>query len=585
MKENRNESLSALLWMAKYSKYKLIFSVVIAILGVVSGMVPYFMISKITLEALKGETEFKRMMFYIGIILLGYTGKIVFHAISTTLSHKAAYSILKRIREKLAYALYVQPLGEVLSKPSGEHKTIIVDTVERIEQPLAHIIPELISNVLVSVGMFLYIALVDWRLGILALGTMPISVFFYKGLMKRYAKYYKEYVKANNHMNAMIVEYVNGIETIKAFNHAQDSYGKYTQAVAANGSSKTSFFKKTLWHYSAVMYMMPATLLFVLPGALYLYMNASITAEALITCVVMSFGLVSPLIIAMNLTDGVAGLKTTIGEVLNILNKAQLNRPSNFVCLNHHGIEFNEVSFAYETENVLTDISFKTTPRSMTAIVGSSGSGKSTIGKLIMNFWNVKSGEITIGDVNINKVPLSQSSELISYVSQDNFLFNMSVKENIRIGKKEASDAAVIEAAKKASCHEFIMTLESGYETLVGDAGNRLSGGEKQRIAIARSILKDSPIIVLDEATAYTDPENEVIIQESINELVKNKSVIVIAHRLSTVKNAEQIIVMDQGEIVSKGTHEELMITSGHYNALWHAHTNSELIHRRKEVI
>jgi ATP-binding cassette subfamily B protein len=585
MKKKQKAGLTALLWMAKHSKYKLTLAVVLAVLGVASGMLPYFMVTQITLAVLNGEADFKSVAFCCAFVLIGYTGKILFHGLSTTLSHQAAYTILKNIREKLAYSLYAQPLGEVLSKPSGEHKTIMVDTVERIEQPMAHIIPELISNVLVSLAMFIYIGLVDWRIALLALATIPLGGFFYKGLMKRYVRYYQSYIKANNHMNAMIVEYVNGIETIKAFNHAKDSYDQYTQAVERNCMSKTDFFKKTLWHYSAVMYVMPATLLFVLPGLLYFYMQETITVDALITCLVLSFGLVSPLIMAMNLTDGVAGLKTTLEEVLVILNKPQLNRPLERVQLTDYGLEFKNVTFAYGEDDVLRDVSFKVKPKGMTAIVGSSGSGKSTIGKLIMNFWDVKSGQIKLGGISMDKIPLAQSSQLISYVSQDNFLFDMTIKENIRIGKKNASDLEVVEAAKKASCHEFIMALELGYDTPVGHAGSRLSGGEKQRIAIARSMLKDSPVIVLDEATAYTDPENEVVIQESINTLVKNKSVIVIAHRLSTVKNADQIIVMDQGEIVSKGNHQELLTRCGHYNALWHAHVNSELIHSTKEVI
>lgn len=584
MEEKSQGTFRELLKFTKSCRVKLIVSVIIAILGVGCGMLPYIMIAKITNQVLFGVKELGTYMLYIAIILLGYTGKVVFHGISTTLSHQSAYTILKDIREKLTYKLSVQPLGAVLSKPVGEFKTIIVDTVERIEKPLAHIIPELTSNLLVPVFMFIYIAIIDFRVALLSLCTIPISLVFYKLLMIRYAKCYKDYLEANNHMNAKVVEYVNGIETIKAFNHSQQSYKLFSLAVENNRNKKIHFFNNTLWLYSAVMYIMPATLLFVLPGVLYFYMKGSLTIEALITCVVLSFGMMSPLIAAMNLTDGIASLKTTLNEVHKILDGTELHRPDAYVPLDHHQIEFKSVSFAYEDKNVLEQVSFKTIKNGMTAIVGSSGSGKSTIGKLIMNFWDTGLGEITLGGIDMKKIPLAQLNELIAYVSQDSFLFDMSLKENIKIGDQNASCDEINTAAQKASCHKFISVFEKGYDTMAGDAGGRLSGGEKQRVSLARSILKNSPVVVLDEATAYTDPENEVIIQDSINQLIKNKTLIVIAHRLSTIKNADQIIVMDKGQIVAGGTHDHLLTTSSYYRKLWHAYTKYELVESRKEV-
>ncbi|WP_432408709.1 ABC transporter ATP-binding protein [Wukongibacter sp. M2B1] len=585
MRDKESQTLKTLLQFAKQCRGKMIAAVFIAILGVACGMVPYFIVGKITIEVMNGLIDLSTLGGYVLIALIGYTGKVLFHSISTSLSHQSAYDILKSIREQLARKLYNRPLGDVLSTPSGEYKTIIVDIVEKMEQPLAHIIPELTSNLLVPVCILIHLFYLDFRIALISLITIPIGMILYKFLMKRYAYYYREYIEANNNMNAAVIEYINGIETIKAFNQSTESYEKYTGSVENNNKTKVAFFSNTLWLYSAVMYTMPSTLLFVLPTGLYFNMNGTLSAENLVTCVILSFGLVSPLIAAMHHTDGIASLKTTLGEITKILSQPELKRPLTYCRPQDYQISFDRVTFAYEYENVLEKVSFKTIPNGMTAIVGPSGSGKSTIGKLIANFWDVKSGAINIGGKDIRNLPLNQVSDIISYVSQDNFLFNMSIKDNIKIGKKDASDFEVIEAAKKASCHRFIMSLDKGYETLAGEAGNHLSGGEKQRIAIARAILKDSPVVILDEATAYTDPENEAIIQESINNLVKGKTLIVIAHRLSTIVDADQIIVMNQGEILARGNHTSLLNNCEYYQKMWYAHVNERIPDYKKEVM
>lgn len=572
MINKKSSTLKTLLKITEKYRVKMIIAVVIAFLGVAFGMVPYIAVVKVTVDILNGITDFKVLSTNVLFVLIGYTGKVIFHRISSSLSHQLAYNILKNIRKSLIQKLYNMPLGDVLNTTSGEYKAIIVDTVEKIEQPLAHIIPELISNLLVPVCMLGYMFYLDMRIALISLITIPIGLILYRLLMKRYGVYYKKYIQSKNYMNTTVVEYIKGIETIKAFNHASSSYGKYTKAVENNNQSKNQFFKKTLWFYSAVMYVMPSTLLFVLPACLYFFASGSLSIENLIACVILSFGLVTPLITAMNHTDGIASLKTTLDEITHILDKPVLKRPLKYSNLSHYQIEFKNVTFAYKEENVLEKITFKTVPQGMTAIVGASGAGKSTIGKLITNFWDVKSGVISIGDKNTKNLPLGQVNEIVSYVSQDNFLFNLSIKDNIKVGRADATYSEVVNAAKKAGCHNFIVTLNNGYNTIAGEAGDNLSGGEKQRIALARAILKDSPVVVLDEATAYIDPENENIIQKSINSLVKGKTLIVIAHKLSTIINAEQIIVMNKGAIVSKGNHLSLINSCSHYKELWHAH-------------
>lgn len=584
MENKKQNAFKRLLVFASQCRRKMILSVIIAILGVGCGMIPYFAAANITVKIVGGNYTLMELAVSVLLALAGYTGKVLFHGISTTLSHESAYIILKNIRSLLVKKLSKLPLGHVMGIPSGELKTTLVDTVEKMEQPLAHIIPEMTSNLLIPLCVLIYLFYLDVRMALISLITLPIGFTLYKLLMKKYVYYYPKHVDAGNIMNAAVVEYVNGIQAIKAFNQSTTSYEKYADSVNNNRAAVTSFFQNTLWLYSAVMYIMPATLLFVLPSGLYFYMKGTLTLATLISCIILSFGLVGPLIQAMHHTDGIASLGTIIGEISEILDADELKRPSDYKKLKDCKIEFKNVSFGYNDTEILHGISFETIPQGITAIVGPSGSGKSTIAKLIANFWDVKSGQITLGGIDVKDMPLNQISDNISYVSQDNFLFNMSVKENIRIGKKDATDAEIVEAAKKASCHDFIMSLEQGYDTLAGEAGNHFSGGEKQRICIARAIIKNSPVIVLDEATAYTDPENEAIIQASISKLVKGKTLIVIAHRLSTIVSSDNIIVMNQGKIAAQGTHKELLKKCKIYQNMWEAHIGAVDIDEKEGV-
>ncbi len=576
MEEKKHNSFKRLLLFASKCKSKMITSVIIAVLGVGCGMIPYFAAATITVKIVDKTYTFRELILIILITLAGYTGKVIFHGISTTLSHQSAYTILKNIRSELAAKLSKVPLGYVTEIPSGELKTIMVDTVEKMEQPLAHIIPEMTSNILVPICVFIYLFCLDFRMALISLITIPIGLILYKLLMKKYVYYYQQHVDAVNDMNATVVEYINGIEAIKAFNQSTTSYEKYSNSVNKSCTAVTSFFKNTLFLYTTVMYTMPATLIFVLPAGLYFYMNRTLTIATFVSCIILSFGLVGPLIEAMKHTDGIASMGTIIGQVSEILDAEELNRPCNYKELNDYKIKFKDVTFGYDDTEILHGITFETSLNGMTAIVGPSGSGKSTVAKLIASFWEAKTGEIILGGINVKNLPLNQVSEIISYVSQDNFLFNMSIKENIRIGKKDATDEEIIVAAKKASCHDFIMSLEHGYDTLAGEAGNHFSGGEKQRISIARAILKNSPVVVLDEATAYTDPENEAIIQESISKLVKGKTLIVIAHRLSTITSADNIIVMNKGKIMAQGTQEKLLKNCKLYKNMWESHIGTK---------
>lgn len=572
MKDKKQSSISWVLGFAKQCKNKMIASVLLAIAGVGFGIIPYLAVSKLITRIFEKNYTWSNILYIALIALIGYFGKVVFSTLSTILSHRSAFIILKSIRQEITEKLSKVPMGYIEDTSSGKFKTVIVDTVEKIELPLAHMIPELTSNLLIPICLTIYFFMLDWRLALIALGTIPIGLICYMGMMIDYETRYGRVLKAGKNMDATIVEYINGIEVIKMFNQSARSYKKYIDSVEENSKSKIEWFKKTNGFYIIAISIMPTSLVGVLPLGTYLYMNGSISIPVLITCIILSMSLIKPLIQALEYTDSLAMVDSTVKEIADILQVEEMKRPQYRKDTKNNTITFDNVSFAYDEVQVLKNISFSTIPSGITAIVGPSGSGKSTIAKLIASFWEADQGSIKLGDVDVKELPLAQIMDTTSYVSQDNFLFNLSIRENIRLGNKKATDKEVEIAAKKASAHEFIMTLPKGYDTNVGDAGGKLSGGERQRIAIARAILKDAPIVLLDEATAFTDPENENRIQNSINQLIKDKTLIVIAHRLSTIINADQIIVMNNGQVEGIGDHISLLKSCKLYKDLWEAH-------------
>ena len=529
MAGKENSAMTILMDFAKPCKGKLIGSVVLAVLGALCGMIPYIAVSRGIIMIFHEDYAFSKLAFLALIALAGYLGQVWFGTFSTMKSHESAFIILRNIRMAITEKLSRVPMGTILDTPSGKFKTIIVDTVEKLELPLAHMVPEFTANILIPVLMLVYLFSLDWRLALISLVTIPVGAFCYMGMMKDYEKRYARVLAAGKNMDAATVEYIGGIEVV-------------------------------------------ATLVGVLPLGSWLFINGRVEAGTLITCIILALGLVKPLIQALQYTDSLAMVDSTVKEVGNLLDEPELVRPTERYVLADTDVSFDHVTFRYKETEVLHGISFDCAKNGMTAIVGPSGSGKSTIARLIASFWEAESGGVRIGGVDVRNISLPQIMELVSYVSQDNFLFHLSIRENIRIGKPEATDAEIEAAAKKASCHDFIAALPEGYDTLAGDAGSHLSGGERQRIAIARAILKNSPIVVLDEATAFTDPENEAVIQASIAGLVAGKTLIVIAHRLSTITKADKILVVDKGNVAAEGTHEELLETSNLYKELWKAH-------------
>lgn len=547
-------------------------SVLLAVLGVVSGLAAYIILAKMIVGLIGKNTEFGFYLQYGLMVLAAMVLKEIFAAASTSISHQATFYSLKKIREEISKKLFRMPLGNVMNISSGKLKNIIVDQVDSMETTLAHIIPEMTANIIGPILLLIYMFVLDWRLALVSLIPLVIGMFCMKSVMASYGKQYQQSVEINQKMNNAVVEYIGGIEVIKMFNQSETSYQKYSEAVHENAAFYYHWMKETMIGVSAYRKISPMSLLTILPLGVYFYLNGSLTIATFITIIVLSFGTVENILTATNYMDDLSRIGTITKEIGLILDAPDLEHGKENVSLSGSAIELKNVDFSYsEDKKVLEGVSLTIGENQVTAFVGPSGGGKSTITKLIAGFWNADAGEVSIGGKNIKEIPLEQLSETISYVSQDNYLFDMSVRENIRIGKPSASDKEVEEMAKLSGCDEFIRGLSAGYDTIVGEGGGHLSGGEKQRISIARAMLKNAPIVILDEATSYMDTENESIVQEAISNLVKGKTLILIAHRLRTIVNADKIFVVENGKIESCGQHEELLETSKVYSSLWKA--------------
>ena len=551
----------------------LIRAIISALAGVALGFVPYIAAAQIIIGMLHGQRVFNYYLLWCGIGLAGYLARTLLYTLALSMSHRATFSILKNIRLNMLDKLPKMPLGTILDTSSGKMKQIIVDQVDSMETTLAHLLPEMTSNLVGPVLVIIYLFVLDWRMALLSLISLPIGMVFLMFVMGNYGKDFEGAVKTTQAMNETIVEYIGGIEVIKAYNQGKNSYRKFSERVTANAAYYYNWMRKCQLNMSLAYAIAPATLITVLPFGWLFYTGGSLSAETFITCVILSLGIVGPIIAAMSFIDNLAKISTTVTSVDEILSGAEQEHGDIPAKLGEPGIRMENVSFGYHNDKtVLQHVNLDIPAASMTALVGPSGGGKSTLAKLMAGFWDVQDGTVSLGGVNEKQIPLPQLYDQIAFVSQDNYLFNDTVLENIRMGNLSATDAEVKQAAKAAGCDAFICELENGYATNVGAGGAHLSGGERQRIAIARAMLKNAPVVILDEATAYIDPENEAIIQRAVASLVEGKTVIVIAHRLSTIVSADQIVVVKDGGIEAVGTHETLLKDCALYKTMWQAH-------------
>ncbi|MBC8532789.1 ABC transporter ATP-binding protein [Yeguia hominis] len=568
---------SAASWLAelakgRYGEYAL--SVLTALLGVACSLIPYFIIIRLITALVNGTAELTYCLTLCAWMAGCWVLRYVLHSVSTSLSHHATFHVLASIRTRLLDKLATLPLGAVLDRSSGSYKNIIVERVDSIETTLAHLLPEMTANIVGALAVLVLLFLEDWRMGLSMLIVVPLGTLCFASMFSGYHEKFQRTVTATKALNDTAVEYISGIEVIKVFGQSKTSYAKFVSAAKEGADCFIDWMRGSLFGQVAGMVIFPSTLLGILPVGCLLYMHGTLSAETFLAVIVLSFGVMQPLITAFSYTDDIVQVKTIVGEVAEVLSGEDMQRPERPEKLPaDNSIELKNVRFAYHDKEVLHGINLHIVPGTVNALVGPSGSGKSTIARrLIASLWDVKDGAIELGGVDIRTLPLAECTKRIAYVSQDNYLFELSVIDNIRMGRKGATDAEIIDAAKKCGCHAFIMGLENGYQTVCGASGGHLSGGERQRISIARAMLKDAPIVILDEATSYTDPENEAVIQSALARLVRGKTLLVIAHRLSTIADADQIIVVNHGRIEAAGTQAELLASCPLYQTMWEAH-------------
>lgn len=569
MPNNEPGAIRQLFAFVGESNSKMRISIFLAVLGEMFGIVPFLMVALLADELYRGTATIQRVLFFCGIAAICQLIKMLLTWRSSLMSHKISFTILKNIREAITDRMAKAPMGVMLETPTGTFKNLIVDNVAKLEDSMAHFMPELPSNIAAPLCSILLIFILDWRMGLASLITIPLGILFFAAMMRGYGPRMENYMRSANDMNSSLVEYVNGIQVIKAFNRSASSYGKYSKSVNYFHDSTMEWWSQCWFWNAAARAVLPSTLLGTLPVGAWLYMEGTLSLPVFLISLVVPLGFVAPLMKVSEAMEQVSMIKGNLEQVTAFLKTPELVRPSEPVSLGERTYQFEDVHFGYKETEVLHGISFQTNPGTMTAIVGPSGSGKSTIAKLMAGFWDVTSGSVRFGGQDIRQIPFEQLMGEISYVAQDNFLFDKSIRENIRMGNPAATDEEVEAAAKAANCHDFIMQLEQGYDTLAGDAGDRLSGGERQRITIARAMLKPSSVVILDEATAYADPENEALIQQAISKLVAGKTLIVVAHRLNTIRNADQILVVANGNIAGRGTQEELLRECPIYQKMW----------------
>ena len=571
--ETKRSAASWLMELAEGHRGEYALSILAALLGVACSLVPYFIIIRIITALVNGTAEPAQCFSLCIWMALCWILRYVLHSVSTTLSHHATFHVLANTRVRLLDKLAALPLGTVLDRSSGSYKNIIVERVDSIETTLAHLLPEMTSNIAGALAVLVLLFAEDWRMGLSMFIVLPLGIICFMSMFSGYNEKFQRTVVSTRALNDTAVEYIGGIEVIKAFGQSKTSYAKFVAAAKEGADCFIDWMRGSLFGQVAGMAIFPSTLLGILPVGCLLYMRGTLPAETFLAVIVLSFGVMQPLITAFSYTDDIAQVTTIVGEVAEVLSGEDMQRPEKAERLPaDNSIELRNVRFAYREKEVLHGVSLRIEPGTVNALVGPSGSGKSTIARLVASLWDVKDGAVLLGGVDLRTLPLKDCTDRIAYVSQDNYLFDLSVMDNIRMGRKGASDEDVIAAAKACGCHDFIMSLENGYQTVCGASGGHLSGGERQRISIARAMLKDAPVVILDEATSYTDPENEAVIQSALARLVQGKTLLIIAHRLSTIADADQIIVVNGGNIEASGTQAELLDSCPLYKAMWEAH-------------
>ena len=575
-RDARPSAFAKLFYFMRPDKGKMILSLALACIGEALGMVPYFVVGLLAAGLVESTLTLSMAAWLCVAAAFGQVAKFFFTWRSSMMSHGIAFKALRTMREMMAEKMARVPMGTIVDTPTGTFKNRFIDNVNQLEDAIAHFMPELPSNVFAPVLAMAIVFAVDWRMGLAGIATIPLGILFYLGMMRGYKEKMARYIASEQAMNATLVEYVNGIQVIKAFGRSASSYGSFSQAVAEYHDSTLAWFRQSWVWMALVKAVVPCTLLVSLPLGVWLLSTGQLGLPAFMVCISIPLGFIGGVLKFAQAASQISRMDACLNVIWDFLGLPELTRPHERVELSGDSFSFENVSFSYhEGAEVLRDVSFQTKPGSITAIVGPSGSGKSTVAKLMAGFWDAGGGEIRYGGHDVRDIPFGQLMEHVAYVAQDTFLFDRTIADNIRMGRPDATDAEVEEAARAAGAYEFIERLPQGFDTPAGEAGARLSGGERQRITIARAMLKNADVVILDEATAYADPENEALVERAISELVAGKTLVTIAHRLSTITGADQIIVMDAGRIIARGRHGDLLASCPLYARMWADHRNA----------
>lgn len=586
--EKKTGDMGWLLRLAGKKRSSLLLSCTMSVLSAALSFAPYVCVYFILREILKSTASIEKISFgtvgaYAWIALAAVLAGLLFSFAASVLSHGAAYKILFELRMKFAEHISKLPMGFHTSNSTGKLRKLMDDNVEKIELFVAHQLPDAVGSLASPVVMLAVLFLFDWRMGTACLIPV-ISSFVVQAASLSNPKskeFMENFQNLQEKMNSSAVEYVRGIYVVKAFNQTVFSFRKFHDTILAYMDCAIRYTHSVKNSYCVFLVLLNSVFLFLLPAGILIGSNTpdyQAFAISFLFYLIFSMGIAGPVSRLMYVFVQSFMVLTSVKRIRGVFDTPVLKTVSSVKQPKGYRISFEHVFFSYSKDDengTLHDVSFTAEPGQVTALVGPSGSGKSTIAQLIPRFWDIDEGRIAIGGVDTADMALDALMNEISFVFQDVFLFKKSILENIKIGNESASDEEAIAAARAAMCHEFTERLPDGYHSVLGSKGTYLSGGERQRIVIARAILKNAPIVILDEATAFADPENERKIQLALEKLMKGKTVIVIAHRLSTIKNADKILVVEEGRIAEQGTHDELIRRGAKYKRMWEIYTRA----------
>jgi ATP-binding cassette, subfamily B, bacterial IrtA/YbtP len=572
--------VATLLPFARDDLGRYILSAVFAALGTLCQLGPFYVIYLAIRAVLDGSADASYLFTLAWAALALVVGQYLFLGVSGYISHRAAFGTLYRLRLQIGRRLRRVPLGHVTGKRSGSIQRTMSEDIERLELFLAHALPDLVAAVVVVLATTIWMFAVDWRMALAALICLLAALLLVSVGVSRAQGLMGGYMAAMSRMTGSVVEMVHGLPVVRTFNRTGEAFAETQEAIHAAATYQADWGKSFLPLHTAYATLATATALTLVPTGLLLWTNEAIGTAELLFFFVIGLGYGAPV---LKLLDFVARLSELSygAELINELrNAGELTETEDSPEPREASIELDAVDFRYDgaDREALAEVSFHAAPRTITALVGPSGAGKSTIARLICRFYDVDAGAIRLGGVDLRDIPFARLMEHVSFVFQEAFLFDDTVEANLRLAKPDATEEEIEAACRAARAHEFITRLPEGYRTRIGQQGARLSGGERQRIAIARTLLKGTEIVVLDEATAFVDPENEVALQEAVDALVADRTVIMIAHRLSTIVGADQILLVDGGRIVERGRHDELLARNGRYAEMWHAFQDTEQI-------